>query len=521
MILNNLILMSLLTTLVVCFTASANEPLVLNAKVNLADSQQINKRVFGIHGELLWSPIRLGQSLLSTIYNEIGFQDIRLPGGAAGNHYLSQSSKFGCNKTGNIGEKTLTRIEKYNRALSRKNRSYTTDDFLAFIKQANTEFTLIINVLCDTPENTEKWMKQIRDSGVTVKYAEMGSEYYFEEYLWAFPEPSEYIRQAEKHAAAVRKIFPDVAIALDTSSSSYRSKHFPDFAKMSKNSRHKRGLEYDNLVAAASFADAYIIHIYSPLGTSRRDKALDTLNNAKAYSNAISHFDGRILPSMQYLHELSPNKKIWITEWGTAFYGWLRKHESGFLNTHYNALYVTNALLTYFSIPYIESTNYHNFPNLWSNFKQLEPNPLYHAMRLFKEPMQNANKMAPITLSGAQKYISTHHDFKGEGSGLNSVFFFNEKKGYIFIVNKFGRHYSISPLVDAGKYGNIKMLNYQQVKPGRSGISNFEKIIEKNQAVSEGMGVEISPYSITRITVEFGPDIKMTNQKNIIVKDRI
>lgn len=518
MIMNKLISLSLLATLIVSFSASANKSLILDATANLTDSRLINKRVFGIHGELLWSPIRLGQPLLSNIYNEVGFQDIRLPGGAAGNHYLSQSSMFGCNKTG-AGEKTLTRIKKYNHALSLKNRSYTTDDFLAFIKQANTEFTLIINVLCDTPENTEKWMAQIRDSGVTVKYVEMGSEYYFEEYLWAFPTPSEYIKQAEMHAVAVRKIFPDVKVSLDTSSASYRSKHFPDFAKMSKNKRHKRGLEYDKLVASASFADAYIIHIYSPLGTNRRDKALDSISNTKAYSNAISHFDGRIIPSMQYLHELSLNKKVWVTEWGTAFYGWQRKHESDFLNTHYNALYVTNAFLTYFSIPYIESTNYHNFPNLWSDFKRLEPNPLYYAMKLFKEPMLKTDKITSITLSGEHEYISTHPDFKGKNDDLNSVLFHNEKEGYLFIVNKFGRHYSISSLVDAGKSGEIEMIDFEQIMPNKSGAPNFEKIIEKKQVIGKGMSVDIAPYSITRVTVKIKTDVQMPVQKNKIVED--
>jgi len=520
MIMNKFLYMcfSLLITFLVSFSVSANKVLTLDAKLNFTDSRLTNKRVFGIHGELLWSPIRLGQPLLSSLYNEVGFQDIRLPGGAAGNHYLSQSSKFGCNKSGDIGEKTLTRIKKYNRALSLKNRSYTTDDFMSFVKQSNTEFTLIINVLCDTPENTEKWMKQIRDSGVTVKYAEMGSEYYFEEYMWAFPTAAEYIKQAKQHAKAVRKIFPDVAVALDTSSASYRSKHFPDFVEMSKNKRHKRGLGYDKLVASAAFADAYIIHIYSPLGTNRRDEALDSIDNAKAYSNAISHFDGRIKPSMQYLHELSPGKEVWVTEWGTAFYGWRRKHESDFLRTHYNALFVTNALLTYFSIPYIESTHYHNFPNLWSNFKRLDPNPLYYAMKLFKSPMKETDKITSVSLSGERSYVSTHPDFKGENNDLNSVFFHNDTEGYLFIVNKFGRHYSFKSLVTGKKSVNIKLLDVTQIKPNKAISANFEKIVENKQVLGKGEAVDIAPYSITRVYVKIRDDIQMPEQKNKIVE---
>jgi len=502
----------LLMTVFISDDVLSADALPLDAKINLSESRSLNKRAFGIHGELLWSPVRLGDPVLSNIYNDVGFQDIRLPGGAAGNHYLSQSSTFGCNKSGSIGKKTKKRIENYNIALSRNNRTFTTDDFLSFVKQAKTDFTLIINVLCDTPENTGKWMEKIRDSGVKITYAEMGSEYYFEEYLWAFPTPSVYIEQARKHAVEVRRVFPDVKIGLDTSSASYRSKYFPEFEEMSKNKRHKRGLEYDKLAAAESFADAFIIHIYSPIGTTRRDKALDEIENDRAYKNAVSHFDGRIMPSMQYLHELSPEKTVWITEWGTAFYGWMRKHQSSFLRTHYNALYVTNALLTYFNIPYVETTHYHNLPHLWSNFKKLKPNSLFHAMKLFKEPVSRSSLISPVQLSGGKNYTSTHWHYDGENPELNSVFFHSDTEGYLLVVNKLDRHYSLRSFTSGDKDIDIKPIGFEQIVPDKSDAATFEQIIKNKKLINNQVAIDIPPYSITRIDVKIEPELAQNNK---------
>ena len=486
----------------------------LKAKINLSESYDLNKRVFGIHGELLWSPVRLGDPLLSDIYNDVGFQDIRLPGGAAGNHFLSQTSKFGCNKPKPIGDKTKDRIEKYNRALSRKNRTYSTEDFLSFIKQAKTDFTLIINVLCDTPENTRKWMEQIRDSGVNVKYAEMGSEYYFKEYIWAFPTPDEYIKQAERHAVEVKRIFPDVKIGLDYSVSSYRSRHFPDFDKMSENERFKRGLLFDKLAASSSIADALIMHIYSPFHVARSDSALDTVDYSKAYISALSFFDGRFLPSMEYTHNLAPEKKIWITEWGAAFYGWKRKHEAGFIRKYYNALFVMNSLLTFFSTPYIESSHYHNFPYLWSDLKKQKANPLYYAMKLFKEPIRESYKIAPVQLTGAATYASAHPYYNGDSSEINAIFMHNKKAGYLFIVNKLGRQYLLHSLTGIDLAAGLLPVSFEQITPAKLEGPVAETVEHHKQIITNGAVIKIPSYSITRIYVKFKTDDIQSGQKN-------
>lgn len=478
----------------------------VEARIMFSESSSLKKRVFGIHGELLWSPIRLGDPLLVKIYNDVGFQDIRLPGGAAGNLYLSQSGKFGCNKP-DVSKEVKIRIKKFNESLSHNNRTYSTKDFLSFIKGAKTNFTLIIDVLCDTPDNTRKWMEEIRNSGVTVKYVEMGSEYYFKKYLWAFPTPEDYIKQAKAHALEVRKVFPDVKIGIDTSSSSYRSKYFPDFSKMKENERYKRGLEFDKLAASASFANAFDVHIYSPLGMTRMDEILDTINDSQAYKNAVRYFDNRFKPSMQYLHKLNPDKKIWITEWGVAFYGWQRKHEPEFLKSYYNALYVTNSILTYFSIPYIESADYHNFPYLWSDFKKLVPNPLYYAMKFFKEPISVSSTVVPVNFTALKFNHDSNNDIYTEiKSDLNGMMFYNNTEGTLFIVNKFSRHYSLALFSSVNGNINMQPINIKQIVPDMSIGSKFEKVIQYNKIFNKQTGVNILPYSITKIHFKIKPD---------------
>lgn len=481
----------------------ADEARPIDVTVSLLKKQILNKRVFGVHGELLWSPIRYGDTALSKAYNDVGFQDMRLPGGVT-NFYLWKSADFGCNRQGPIGKESKDRIRRYNAALRKKNRSYTENDFLSFIKQTSTSFTLVLNEICDTPDNTRTLLEYYKDFGVDVKYVESGSEYYYEEYSWAFPTASDYLRDAALHAKEVKRVFPGAKIGIDVSSSSYRSDDFPDFPNMKKNPRFSRGISFDNAAASASFADALVMHIYTPLGTTRTDKLLNNFDRDKAYKYAIAYFDDRLLPALSYAHNLAPEKKIWITEWGLAFYGWLRKHETNFVNAYYNALYVTNAMLTFFSVPYIESANYHNLPNLWSDFHTLTTNPTYHAIKLFHDPVINSKYFGSVKVHGAQTYNTEISRKLTDHEDINAIFLFNDTDGYLIMLNKMDRHYQIRRL-ELDTPLDISTSDFLQITPGTHQSTDPETVTIVERSIKAEAVIDIPPFSITRIRIKIGP----------------
>ena len=479
--------------------AFSKESLPIDVKVVSTEGHQINKKVFGVNGALLWSPIRYNDPTLSNFYNDLGLNFIRIPGGTDANYYLWHTANYGCNTNRTASAVSQDRIKKFNTALSRHNRTYTTEDFVSFLKRVDTDFSLVINVLCDTPDNARLWVQKWLNDGVKVKYIELGNELYNDEYEWGVKNAEEYLQIAKKHAEEIRRIVPDARIGLVASSSSFRSKYFPDLAEMAKHEHDRKGLAFDRSAAAASFADAIVIHIYSTVGVTRFESFFSRLDYDKAYQNAISHFDSRIQPCLQYLHNLNPNKRIWITEWGIAFYDWLRPYESGFVSSYYNALYVMNNLLTFSLVPYVDATNYHNFPNLWSYSKEPQPNTTYKAFQILKEPMDLTKFVCPVDFKGEKKYLGSHPDFKELNSELAGAFFYSVNNGYLVILNKLGTPYSIRSLTDVSG-SDIHPAELLQIVPAQKPASSEFSVI--NKKLKQGDVIEIPPYSITRILVE-------------------
>lgn len=477
----------------------ADDARPLTAQVDLAAAHELNRHVFGVHGENLWGAPRYGDPRLADVYTGAGFTYIRFPGGTTANFYRWERGDFGCADPERIDEKSEGRIRKFNEALNRGGRTYTAGDFVAFLGQSGTDFSVVVNVLCDTPASTRRWMEDLRVRGADVRYVELGNELYYEEYAWRFPSAETYLAAARAHALEVKHVFPGAKVGLVASSAAFRAKAFPDRAAMAKRARYRRALDFDVLAARTAFADALIMHIYSTVGATAMDKARDSVDEERAYRNAIAHFDERFLPSVRYLAELAPGKEIWLSEWGVAFYGWLRKHQQDFDASHYNALYFTNALVRMFSTPEVVSANYHNLPALWDNVKgAIHPRPVFHAAELFRDPVRSAVKVVPAALSGAGVYRSTHPDFGGEHPAVDAVFFDAGTAGYLIVVNKLDEPYLLRSVSTAGHAGLVAE-GVVQISPDSYPDDPAPGWTPVETPVLDPAGMPLPPFSITRI----------------------
>lgn len=474
----------------------------ITARIDLARSHDLKKHVFGVHGELLWGALRYGDQRLAHLYNDTGFTYIRFPGGTTANYYRWQSGDFGCENSKGIDEKSDERIKKFSQALSRGKRTYSTENFVTFLEQSRTDFSLVVNVMCSSPISTRQWMEELRGKGINVRFVELGNELYYEEYAWRFPSVDEYMAAAREHALEVKRVFPDAKIGVVASSSAFKAKEFPDLKAMAKHKHYSRGLLFDRLAAAAPYADALAMHAYSSVGATWKEKLIDSIDNEKAYRNAISHFDERFLPSVRYLAGLDPSKEIWLSEWGVAFYGWLRKHQKSFDSTHYNALYVANALVNMFLMPEISGANYHNLPTLWDVAgDDVLPNPVFRAAGLFKKPVHQSTKVSPVMLTGAKMYAATNPLYtSGNLPEISAAFFDAGSTGYLIVVNKFDRSYLL--LSVSGEGARFIAQSFVSVDPGLRSNSVKPDHNHAEIAVPESGSIQLPPHSVTRIRLK-------------------
>ncbi len=398
------------------------------------------KEVFGVHGEMLWGIDRVGSKELVNLYDDLGFKSIRLPGGTPANFYLWRTPKFGCREQ--VSKQNQERIDAFNRALNVKNRTYTVEDFASFLLATKTEFSYVINVLCDTPAETLALMAQFKRLGVSVKRVEMGNELYWQSYFDGEDAAHTYIDRSRRHSAAVRKIFPKAKVGVVASPLSYRALNFVeksrDKASMRKTGGFHQGLEFDEKSSAATFSSALVAHLYSTFDFKADGLFSKGTNNEDIYNGAVSHFDAKIDETLSYLGGMNPEKELWITEWGITFWEDTRHLAKHFEPSHFNSLYIVNAYITFLLSSNVTFTNYHHLnvfnPAFEPGAKHISP---YHAVKMLSQALDGDNvKIFPLKLSPPLMYKSSNSDYKGFYASISGIFIKSMKGQYMLLLNK-------------------------------------------------------------------------------------
>lgn len=490
-------LLGLSLLLVIVSQYATAGPLSIKVVADKTSALPLKKKVFGIHGELMWGDFTYGDSEIVEIYNDIGFQFIRLPGGTPVNYYLWRDGKYGCN--GDLAEHEQTRVKNFNRTLKNRKRVYTVENFAEFLLAADTDFSYVVNVRCETVKEIGATMKALKNYGVDIDYVELGNELYGKEYSKGYASASDYISSARKYSDIIKTVYPKARITLNASPGSFRSKHFPDLS----NKHDSRNWDFDALTSSADFAQALAVHLYSPPGSKWDVSSWGDVKHELIYQNAISYFDVRFDDSISFFRKKS-QKEILLTEWGVAFWGELRPYAEPFAATYYNALYAMNAYLTFFKSEDISASNYHNFTYLDLGDKDLrQNNPLYISFRLLSEVVEQSDKVGPVKLEGARKFRSTHPQYDEALEEINGAGFYGETESYIILVNKMKTVYKVGSL----KLGERAIVERVKVKTisfsddrGKENADSDSAVMvsERESQIDE---IELPAYSITRIQI--------------------
>lgn len=463
----------------------------IDIKVDIKNTFSLNKEVFGVHGEMLWSPVRYEDPLLADYYLDLGFTSIRFPGGTTANYYLSQSRNFGCDKSIPKSSRSAKRVIAFNNALAVGERTYSTEDFTKFIKRTHTDFTLVLNIFCDGVNDALQWIKEFSDLGVKVDQVELGNELYYKEYNWVFKKPDNYIKLANKFSAEIKKYDPNIKIGYIASSSVFQSEHYPDVARMHKSKHHDYGLKLDYLSATSRASNILVTHFYSDIGISKVGGFFGLPGNEEIYKNAISHFDGRSKDAITYFEKLGLNKEIWITEWGVLFYGDTRKFEKDFQHSIFNALFMANGLITFVNSKDVQKAYYHNLPSFLP-YKDGYIKSIFNvsAIKLFKQPVAEALGVNYTKVNGMPTRDSHNRKFPGVSDDLSIVYFKGVNHDSLIVVNKFDNDYIVSSL----KSFSEDMLVPVAVEQITKDSSDIKKLSDIRKIILPG-------YSITKITI--------------------
>lgn len=166
----------------------------------------------------------------------------------------------------------------------------------------------VLNMLSDSLESQIEMLREARDLGMSVKYIELGNEFYFptKNYLAIFPKIEDYTTEANRWIAAIKQEFPQAEIAV---------------MGVAKPGNHVTGRVYrwNGKVVRSSLpnADAITIHTYPRNNLVNRD-----ISTAK-----YPFFQRQDIPYVleglfqnwnnvsQVISDFPKNKQIWVTEY--------------------------------------------------------------------------------------------------------------------------------------------------------------------------------------------------------------
>ena len=486
----NLTVQIMLFVFVVYMLSGFKAHAAIRVSTDLDSATSLRQEIFGVHGEMLWSKLRLGKTDTSEVYSEIGLKFIRLPGGTTANLYLWQQPKFGCE--GNIPENKLSRASNFNRALGRKNRTYTVDDFISFINSTETSFSYVVNVICDTPESTRKLAEAFKEAGIKIDRAEMGNELHYREYLDGKNPELDYIRLIEPHIAAIHTVFPEAKIGGIVSTASFRSLRFPNREAMIRNKHDRRDMAFDQTVAKHESIDALVPHLYSTFGLSPGGFFAEEITNEKIYLNATAHFDSRFESSIDYLRALNPGVEIWITEWAVAFWGETLPYRDSFNTSHFAAIYFANALTAILANPAITVAGYHNLPFLFERTGAGEagaaPVSIYYMAKLLSELfVEEGAEVFSLRFDGDPVHRSSHKDFPGKMASSQGVLVLANDVRKLLIINKTKgqKDYDLSNFCTESARCDASLISYSgDVQTGPDYSMSERSIINDNLVLS-------------------------------------
>ncbi len=328
---------------------------ILLLKFSPIVAQEIQKNIFGFATSNTFTYCDVADTSFTNKVCAISPQILRFPGGAVGNFYHFGRSGYGFDFN-EIDRYHNGKFPKRARGLdnSRKKNKHQHDyihDFISLAKMTKAKAVLVANPFVKNDDDIILMIQELNKNNIEVVGVELGSELSNRSYFLKGYTIDDYILFAQRCANNIKKIFPEIKIAVVA-------------APLGKQKGHRHNI-WNSRLSIMDFYDAIIIHSYakvikgSALDGQMLYEEIESLNKTKEFkiykNRAIKYLNKVYTREVQdYLNIY--NKPIWVTEWNLQM-----SKTTG--NTLLQSLFTAQYLLEVLSNPKlssIELTTYHN-----------------------------------------------------------------------------------------------------------------------------------------------------------------
>ncbi|MDE0085290.1 MAG: hypothetical protein OXU23_06230 [Candidatus Poribacteria bacterium] len=313
-------------------------------EVNTQAKTHLRKELFGFNTNMISGDYGYLDEDFFALTKALQPKTLRFPGGTVGNFYHWKTKGFIESEMGSTLYPQLNRRNKgnYIRLQKRRNGIISFDDFMQLCQELNITPIVVVNLWTGTPEESAEWVRYAKIKGYKVTHWELGNEYYLPHYANKFRTAEIYLKEAKKHALAMKAVNPDIKVSVCATPVAF---HKEGLIKTAQRKWDEK-LAENTYPSRNSWYDAYTVHVYAYKAVRKTE-----IENMRGYLFGWIHFG--IDEAIEYYEKLFPNKEMWVTEWNIA------NPANRVANTQLHAMYVGDFFLKMLSTPRITQANFH------------------------------------------------------------------------------------------------------------------------------------------------------------------
>ena len=329
-------------------------PDMLSLEINTRNAQPLRQALYGFNTNMITGDYGYLDPDFVELTKALAPKTLRFPGGTVGNFYHWEVGGFFQNEMASTLNSKLNQRNKgnYTKLQKRRNGKILFDDFMQLCDTLNITPVVVVNLWTGSPEESAAWVRYTKGKGYGVKHWELGNEYYLPHYFNKYPTAAAYIKEAKKHAAAMKAVNPDIQVSVCATPIGFHKEGW-----LVKTQQRKWDAD---LAADTSFFDAYTVHVYAYKAIRKKE-----IEEMRGYLMGWIHF--AVPEALEYYQKLFPNKEMWITEWNIA------NPANRVANTQLHAMYVGDFFLKMLTMPNVTQANFHVIAGTGKGFPVFSP----------------------------------------------------------------------------------------------------------------------------------------------------
>ena len=449
--------------------------------INTNTITSLAKNIFGFNSNMMSGDYGYLDDDFITLTKALNPESLRFPGGTVGNFYHWKDSGFYESEMGSTLSTQLNRRNKgnFNKLQKRRNGRISFDDYMELCTQLNMTPIIVVNLWTGSPSESAEWVRYSLDKGYNIKHWELGNEYYLTHYKNKYPSAKSYIKEARKHALAMKAVDPTIKLSVCVTPVAF---HEEGFLLKTSQRRWDKQLSEKHAETSTEWFDAFSVHVYAY--KAMKDVPIEEM---RRYLFGWIHYG--IPKAIDYYEELFPNKEMWITEWNIA------NPANRVANTQLHAMYAGDFFLKLLSFPKITQANFHviagpgkGFPvfspithpsarTFWkyggepeSDYGDTIRRTVYSTFQLIGEAVQQSDTLFSIMLSDLPQFRGGLNYNGSYVPYINVQVIGNNHYIYLIICNRFDQ--DLRPLITIDGRKVIKPILYRFISDHKLNATN-------------------------------------------------